>query len=64
MDGILIPVAPWRRRKVSEAQLRDQLDGIGVSQGFEDIPTLLSGGGDDGAQVGEVPGALHRTETA
>ncbi len=54
----------WCWREVSEAQFGDQLDGIGMCQGIEDIPSLFSGGGDDGAQVGEVEGALHRAEAA
>lgn len=52
------------RLGISELEFRDQLPGVGVGQGFEDVPVLLSCGGDDGPQVGEVAGALHRAEAA
>ena len=66
-DGLLARVldqvdAAGLRLGISELKFRDQLPGVGVGQGFEDVPVLLSCGGDDGPQVGEVAGALHRAE--
>ena len=58
----LVMVQGWR--VISEAQLRDQLHRLGVRQCFEDIPALLSSGSVDGAQAGEVAGALHGAQAA
>ena len=46
----------------SEAQCGDQPDRIGMGQGLEDVPVLLSGRVDDGAQGGEVGGAIFGAE--
>ena len=49
----------------SEAQLRDQLHRLGMGQGFEDVPALLSSGCYGGTQDGgEVVGALQGSEAA
>ena len=48
----------------SEAQLSDHLHRIEISQGLEDIPALLSDGGDDGAKDGEVVGGKGKNKHA
>ena len=48
----------------SEAQLSDQLHRVEISQDLEDIPALLSDGGDDGAKNGEVVGGKRKNKHA
>ena len=50
--------AGWWVVRGSVAQLWDQLRWVGVGEGGENIPALLTGGLDDGAQGGEALCAL------
>ena len=54
----------WLHRGILEAECGDQLPGVEMRQGFDDIPVLFPSRSDDGSEVGEVAGALHRAETA
>ena len=63
MRGIVV-IRAGAGAQLSEAQLRHRLHGIGMRESLEDVPALLSSGGYNGTQDGEVAGALQGAEAA